>query len=63
MIQPKVLKNPGLQVVNLHRELESAHQRIRDLEHHLGAAIDHIANEHRPPQQLLAATRTLLEKK
>ncbi|MGL3805874.1 hypothetical protein ACSYDW_07215 [Paeniglutamicibacter sp. R2-26] len=63
MSQPARLKSPVRQVVNLHRELEAAHRRIRDLEHHLGAAINHIANEHRPPADLLAVTRTLLEKK
>lgn len=47
----------------LERELEASRTRIQDLEHHLAAAIRHIANEKRPPIHFMATARNLLEKK
>ena len=59
-----VLASPQLRIHRLSRDLETAQRRIRDLEHHLQAAIDHIAAEHRPPAHILEPSlKTLLEKK
>lgn len=55
------LKQPGLHILHLNREIEAANRRVRDLEHHLRAALNHIALEHRPPVDLLAAAHNLLE--
>lgn len=57
------LKSPTLQILRITRELEAAQRRIRDLERHLGVAIAHIKNEHRPPADLIVPATNLLENK
>ena len=56
------LRRPGHRILYLNREIEVANRRIRDLETHLRAALRHIANEHKPPAELLAAGANLLTK-